>query len=358
MPSTTTPNMSLIVPTIGSEPSPAWATDLNSNFTYLDQHNHASGSGVQITPAGLNISSDLSFIQNNATNLRSARFFPQGSPLALGTDLNCLYVSGVDLYYNDGSGNQIRLTQNGSGGGSGSTIPGLVAPASLTYVPATPAFVFQSNVNTPANLDAGGVTFRKISASSPGISIAPQSSLSVGYSMTLPNALPGSPGAFMTISNTGVMDVSTSLSLGITTGMIAANAVTNGKIQTNPQFVANGGSSVSISTPGSSGNIVISDNFAGGQQYKLLQSGVSSAGVRTSGSTYTSITNPVAGNYVFTFITAFADVPCVTGASTSGAVLIFVVNSVSTTTCSISLYTTGSVNTNSAFNIQIVGRCT
>lgn len=111
---TPSPNMNMPVPVVGTDPGSDWATNIDACLSIVDSHNHASGQGVQVTPSGLNINADLPFGGNNATTLRSTRFSSQGSPLAGGSDLDCLYVSGGDLYYNDGSGNQIRLTQAGT----------------------------------------------------------------------------------------------------------------------------------------------------------------------------------------------------------------------------------------------------
>src|SRR4051812_20022083 len=101
------PNMSLPVPVVGVDPGPDWALNINVALTLLDQHDHSPGKGVSITPLGMNISSDLSFAQNNATMLRSARFASQSAALAGASDLGCLYEVGNELYYNDGLGNQV-----------------------------------------------------------------------------------------------------------------------------------------------------------------------------------------------------------------------------------------------------------
>lgn len=116
MPSTAiSPNMTLTLPVVGVELGPAWATDLfNALYTGVDAHDHSSGKGVQVPTAGLNINADLAFGSFNLTALRSARFTSQLSPLALGTDLGCLYDVAGDAYWNDGSGNQVRLTKSGA----------------------------------------------------------------------------------------------------------------------------------------------------------------------------------------------------------------------------------------------------
>lgn len=190
MPSIITPYMSLIEPTIGEQPGPNWAQNLNASLSIIDSHDHSSGKGIPVTPAGMSIISDLSFGGNNATDLRSLRFDPQGAPLALGTDLGCIYVAGDDLYYNDTSGNQIRFTQSGAIVGAPGTITGLVAPASAVYTPFNQTFTFESNTNVPANLDIGSITLREMTTSPFGITLQSPSALAADYVITMPPSLP------------------------------------------------------------------------------------------------------------------------------------------------------------------------
>lgn len=182
-------NMSLPIPVVGVDPGPDYATNVNNSLTIIDGHNHSPGSGVQITPAGLNINVDLPVNANNITLARSLRFTPQSSPIGLSSDLGCLYESGVDLYYNDGLGNQIRFTQSGSIVGTAGSISGLVSPASATYVAGDATFVWQSNANTPANMDAASYTFRNLVANSKGLTLSPPNSMGSDYTLVLP-ALP------------------------------------------------------------------------------------------------------------------------------------------------------------------------
>lgn len=110
---TTTPDMGLILPDVSVTAGPQWATLLNAAFSTVDSHNHATGNGVQITPSGLNINSDLTFVQNNATNLRSLRLFNNSSFTPGVSDLTCLYSLNNELYYRDGAGNIIQFTLGG-----------------------------------------------------------------------------------------------------------------------------------------------------------------------------------------------------------------------------------------------------
>jgi uncharacterized protein YhbP (UPF0306 family) len=200
MASTISPNMSLVIPTVGSEPGPDWANDLNSSLNIVDSHTHAPGSGVPITPAAMSITSDLTFQNNNITNIKTARFYVQASQPAGVSDLDCLYVYGVDLYYRDGSGNQVRITQSGGVAGSPGSISGLVSPASATYVPANQTFVWQSDVATAAIMDCGTIKLRKLTASSSAISIAAPTGLSSNYTINLPTALPSANAVYQITS--------------------------------------------------------------------------------------------------------------------------------------------------------------
>lgn len=198
-----TPNMSLPVPVVGVEPGPQFAEDVNNCFTLVDSHNHAPGSGVQIDPTGLDINADLTMQANNLIEIRSLRLAQQTEALELPTDLSCIYDVDGDMYFNDGLGNQIRLTQNGSIVGTAGSISGLVAPATASYVGANETFVWQSDVDTAANLDCRAVILRTDTPSSAGITVRPPASIASDYDVVLP-ALPGAT-ALVAIDSSGNM---------------------------------------------------------------------------------------------------------------------------------------------------------
>lgn len=229
MSSTQTPNMNLTVPGVGTEPSPEWAQEINSDLSILDQHNHSPGQGVQITPSGIDISSDLTFQGNAATNLEYVLFSVQtGDPASNYVE----YVKGVDLYYTDGNGNHIQITSGGGVNGSPGSISNLTSPASASYVSATQTFVWKSGVSTAANMDAASLIVRY-----PGsyptptgnyIAIEAPSSLSTGFALTLPAALP-SVTSNLTLSNSGVIGTSTppaSVVISSSSAMFSTTSVT------------------------------------------------------------------------------------------------------------------------------------
>lgn len=202
------PNMLLPVPIVSQDPGPDFATNINACMSVVDQHNHSANSGVQISQDGINLTASgatfdsLSFNGSNAFDLRSARFIPQPAALGLATDLACIYSAGVDLYFNDASGNQIRLTQGGSIVGTAGSITGLPSgTASASFAGGT--FVWQSATNTAANMDAGSYILRNSTASSFGLTLNPPNAMGADYDLYLPS-IPGAT-KIMAIDTSGNM---------------------------------------------------------------------------------------------------------------------------------------------------------
>jgi hypothetical protein len=240
------PNMSLPVPIVSQDIGPQWATDLNACMSIIDQHNHGSGSGVQLTPSALNINTDLPFNINNATLLRSIRFSPQSSPLALASDIGCLYVAGVDLYFNDVSGNQVRITQSGSVTGSSGTITGLPSgTASASYSAAT--FTFQSATNTPANMAVGPLIIGRNAALSKTVTLTPNAAQAANFGLIFPSALPSATQSI-------VVDSSGNMSFG-STSTVTGNIPLGGIIATFPNLT--GAYSTAATTTADSAGFVL-----------------------------------------------------------------------------------------------------
>ncbi len=197
--------MSLPIPTVGIASGPAWASLLDSCLTIIDGHNHTPGRGAPVPAAGLNINADLSMISNNLTNIRSLRFTAQSS-VALAADLGCLYEIGADLYYRDGLGNQVRITQSGSVTGSAGTITGLPSgTASAVYDAIGGTFTFESATGIAANIDVGSIFIRNTSPNSTNaVTLQASAGLASNYALTLPPVASGSD-KFVTVSSSGVM---------------------------------------------------------------------------------------------------------------------------------------------------------
>lgn len=120
------PNTGINIPTPGVDPGPDYATNVSNGLSKLSSLTHTGPSnqdGLQIPSAGLNINSDLTFQNNNATNLRSTRLISQSLNISGPSDLNCLYDVSGNLWFNNGLGQQIQVTVGSS----------VVAPTSIFY---------------------------------------------------------------------------------------------------------------------------------------------------------------------------------------------------------------------------------
>ncbi len=195
------PNMGLPVPVVSEEIGPDWAVDINACMSAIDSHNHSASQGVPVTPDGLNINADLPMNNQNVITARSVRFQPQTAALAEPSDLGCLYEEGDDLYYIDGAGNNIRITQSGSVTGSSGTITGLPSgTASASFAGGT--FTFQSATSTPAAMDVGSVKVSQTTSGGFGVTLSANVGQASNYNMSLPAALPASQ-KIMTLDNSG-----------------------------------------------------------------------------------------------------------------------------------------------------------
>lgn len=214
--SVVTPNMNLIQPTIGFDSGLTWENAANANSGAIDQHNHASGNGVQIPSAGININSDFSFNNFSAVNLASSVYAAQTS---LAT-LLATYVIGNDLYYNDGAGNTVQLTSGGTVNATSSGISDGTATAAFS----TGVLVVNAAANTPANIQVGSVLLGNNVASSNFLTLSPPAAMAANFGLTLPN-IPASQ-SFMTIDASGNMGTASSISAT----QIAAGSITGSQL--------------------------------------------------------------------------------------------------------------------------------
>jgi microcystin-dependent protein len=198
-----TPNMNLTVPIVGVTLGPDWASEVDACLVVLDGHDHSAGKGVFITPSGLNINADLPFGGNNANTVRTVRFSNPNAQPTGASDVNCVYAYQGNLYYNNGSF-PVQVTNGHSISGTPGSIANLTSPASATYVSLSSTFVWQSDSNTPANMDAASYILRNLAANSKGLTLSPPSAMAADYTITLP-ALPASGTSLVTLSSSGAM---------------------------------------------------------------------------------------------------------------------------------------------------------
>ena len=284
------PNMNLPIPGVGQTLGPTWATDLNNSLTLVDQHNHTAGYGVPIPPAGLNINADLTLNNNNLIAIKSLRMTPQ-SILAGPSDLDCLFVNGVDLYYNDGVGNHVRMTQSGGVAGTPGSISNLTSPASAAYVAGNQTFVWQSAASTPANMDAASYIFRNLVTNSFGLTLNPPAAMGADYDLTLPS-LPASQ-KIMTLDASGNM--SAPYSVDNSTIEITANVIkvknTNVAAVSTDTTISSASSDYLVDTTSADINITLPTAVGGSRPYVITKTSSDSNKVvllTTSGQTIAS----------------------------------------------------------------------
>lgn len=224
--------MSLPVPVVEQEPGPDWANDINACMGILDQHSHVAGQGALITPAALNINSDLNFQGNNLTNLKALIFSSQVSPIAATSPyLGALYVAESELYYNDEVGNQVQITLNGnvnSGAGSISGLPS--GTASASYSSGSQTFVWQSATNTPANMDFASAIFRNLVANSFGLTLNAPNAMGADYDVTLPQPNNSGSSVFLIYDTSNNIGNGPAVNGGLTDSNISPKSLTNASI--------------------------------------------------------------------------------------------------------------------------------
>lgn len=339
-------NMSMPVPGVGITTGPTYATDINNCLTIVDSHDHSAGKGVPVTPAGLNISSDLSFLSNNATALRSVRFTVQSALFSLAADIGAIYVNGVDLYYRDISGNNVRITASGAVAGTPGSISNLVAPASATYVPGSSTFVWQSNALTPANMDAASYIFRNLSASSFGLTLNPPTAMGADSALTLPT-IPGAL-AFLTIDASGNIGSSTAFNGSLTTANLSPTAgIVGTQLASNIDLQG--------ALPTANARALVVSNANAVSSLSMLRGFINASGNPVSGEGWTSA-RAGAGVYLITFLSSFADVPAATvSAAVTNDIAIATVSSSGVSSIVIHVTVAG-VLTDNAVNFIIMGR--
>jgi hypothetical protein len=366
-------NMGLPIPVVGTDPGPDWATDINSCLTLIDQHDHSVGYGVQITPAGLSINSDLTFQSNNATNLRTVRLASQTTTLSLSTDKGCLYEVVNDLYYNDGAGTAIRLTQSGAVAGTPGSISNLVSPASAAYVSATQTFVFQQAANTPANVDGASFIFRNTTASSKGVTVSAPGSLAADYALSFPTSLPAST-LPVSLSAAGAFSAAQITAAQIASGTITATQIASGTITTTQIASATIVSANIAAATVAGSNIVSNVSLAGtnilaasrsiatatqnlGGSASIIVGGVTAGGGVSLGWGFTVTHSAGTGLYTINFSPTFGSTPSVVATPNGGATNFYVKTDTLGTASVLIQFTTsaGSTSVETDFTFMAIG---
>lgn len=232
---TTTPNMGLAQPAPGSL-GPTWATDINSNSSTLDTHDHSAGKGVPITPSGININSDFSVQNFTLTDAKSVRFVSQTTSIA-GTGAQDVYVKNGDLFYARG-GTDVQITNGGSIAGASGSIAGLVSPASCVFSGQQYSFFYDAG--TYADLRCRDL----ILSTNGGNTVKLTQASTASYTCTLPASPPSTSTQLVAMGTTGTLSAPANPTLGDASSVFTWQGSTQSTAIGNGAVVIAGGVSV------------------------------------------------------------------------------------------------------------------
>lgn len=235
MPTTITPNMGLTLPVVGVEPGPQFATDINSSFSTVDQHNHALGNGVPINSNGLNLTQDLSLNGVNLTTTRSVRFVNLTATST--SDVGSIYVLNNQPYYNDFTGTQFRLATSGVNPVpiiSASATFGVINTSALYVLPGQPneTHIAASGIAAPgiSLYGGGGATSISLSVLSDNIIFSGPSDVGLRLGNTSLINLPGQGFGIMSGSlnmlGNNIIGATSAVSFNVVSSAITTNVAT------------------------------------------------------------------------------------------------------------------------------------
>ncbi len=237
--------MGMTLPVVGPSGTAGttYATYLVTALETIDAHDHSTGKGTKITPAGMNMNAALDMNEYALTDVARLGLFTTSSTL---TSVNSVYVKSGQLYFVDSAGNQVQLT---SGGGINLSSVGSIggdfstSTAAVTYSNVSKAFTFTQTAGITADIAAGSLFIYENLASAKYTKIKNTASQASNQTITLPAAMPAST-KIMTMTSGGVIGVAydadgTNLEvsadairikdLGVTTAKLADGAVTQAK---------------------------------------------------------------------------------------------------------------------------------
>lgn len=112
-----TPNMSLDLPVVSSTLGPEWASLLNAALELVDAHDHSSGKGTQVTPAGILVNA---LFNMNSQNLTTANSYGLANRTSADTsNLGSIQRLNGNLYWITSAGASVQITSGSSLNNSG-----------------------------------------------------------------------------------------------------------------------------------------------------------------------------------------------------------------------------------------------
>lgn len=105
-----TPNMSLDLPTVSATLGPTWASLLNAALELVDAHDHTSGKGPKVTPAGILINATLNMLSEAIEDANSLGMVNRTSFDVSDYALGSMQVKDNDLYFINSASAPIQIT--------------------------------------------------------------------------------------------------------------------------------------------------------------------------------------------------------------------------------------------------------
>lgn len=184
----TTIFMNLELPTPTVTPGPEWASAQNTAFELVDSHDHSVGKGVKITPSGLNLDADLDLQSNKVYALKSTQYDNQVLTLTGASNARSVYSYQNNLYWTNGSGVAVQITDG----------------SSVVSVPSTVQAWQYNSFSTDVTISgADPYVFLSMDCSAPRV-------------VTLPAASSVAPGRFYLIKDATSQSETNTLSLQVT----------------------------------------------------------------------------------------------------------------------------------------------
>lgn len=197
--STTTTNMSLEIPDVGSTAGPDYATLINAAFVDLDAHDHTSGKGVPVPVSGLNINANLDMKPSTTEYaVIDGKYYSVTEQSSDPAVANSVWSStDGELHWRDDDGNDVQITSAGAlnaglTGGIGGDYT--TTDAAVEYSDAAKAYLMltdSSPNDLAANIVAGNIDFCEPDTASVNcVTVQSPTSLAAAFTLTLPTALP------------------------------------------------------------------------------------------------------------------------------------------------------------------------
>lgn len=207
--------MSLDLPVVLGTPGPQYAGQVNAALTTLDAHDHTSGKGVAIPSAGIAPDADLPFNGHSPTGLGSTQYQDRDTGPDGAITQRAVYVQGGDLYYVNGDGVEIQITDDavinpvGTGGFGGDYV---LSGAQANYSLVAQAYTFLNPNTSRSKLNIGALDATGAATIAGAASFA--STLSVTGAITASAAINAGAASF---SSLGVSGTTTLAATTVTT---------------------------------------------------------------------------------------------------------------------------------------------